>query len=607
MDYKMAYAAISDLLFAGHSLSGHERNSLFLNVSADGPSTVRFANASLVTQFGYEDDTRGVATCDWDGDGDLDVWTTNRTAPRLRLLRNNLTSSQQWVAVKLEGKSCNRDGIGAALQLKLPSGQILYQTRRCGEGFLSQNSAWIHFGLGNEKPGPLSLHIRWPDASSETHQITRGRRWHLRQGDSPREAKPLSPVKLNASEPTVVPWAAESRTVIVNRLVIPSLQGSSIQTGKPPAKRSGTLLVFFAPWCLPCVEEMTALTKAAVQLEKAGVYVQALAVPGLDEAPDKSLADSKSLLKKLKWPFAAASLDPDTAGALDIFHRSFLSLRRQLPIPASFLLDARNQLTVIYRGPLHVDQLLEDVKILPQSPETVRQHHLPFTGQWELPVPEASVTSVLIPWKRAGYLSQGQAYLQRELAPLRGKRVTDPKQLSQLMNLCEHLFDFNRLRKDDAGLLEAYQLALEFYPNYVPALYELGNMHGRAGRLDQALPYLERAADLEPNSPDKLFSLGIARVKQGRHKEARDLFQRTITADPRNLQARTNLCRMHIELKSWPAAANEARTLWRALPGQKAVADLINQILPNLPKAAQSKLQAEFKAIFEQARNRRSN
>ena len=141
---------MSDLLFSGKSLSGRERNSLFLNVGnrRDGMPG-KFANASFLSGFGLDDDTRGVAMVDWDQDGDLDVWLTNRTAPRLRLLRNDLSPQGAGsLQVRLEGTTCNRDAIGARLVLTLPSGRKLYQTRRCGEGFLTQNSAWIHFGLG---------------------------------------------------------------------------------------------------------------------------------------------------------------------------------------------------------------------------------------------------------------------------------------------------------------------------------------------------------------------------------------------------------------------------------------------------------------------------
>ena len=60
------------------TLSGYERNCAFLNTGG------RFATVSALSGFDVKDDTRAVATCDWDRDGRLDVWTSSRTAPRIR-------------------------------------------------------------------------------------------------------------------------------------------------------------------------------------------------------------------------------------------------------------------------------------------------------------------------------------------------------------------------------------------------------------------------------------------------------------------------------------------------------------------------------------------
>ena len=100
--------AISKLVREGRSWSGNERNCCFLNIGG-----VRMADVSAVSGLDFADDGRGVALTDWDQDGDLDILTTNRGAPRLRFLQNNLGNRNNYVALRLVGTTCNRDAIGA--------------------------------------------------------------------------------------------------------------------------------------------------------------------------------------------------------------------------------------------------------------------------------------------------------------------------------------------------------------------------------------------------------------------------------------------------------------------------------------------------------------
>ena len=69
-----------------------ERHCCFLNTR--GPV---FANVSAVSGLDLIDDGRGLALVDWDHDGDLDAWISNRNAPRLRLLRNNSDTSNRFL------------------------------------------------------------------------------------------------------------------------------------------------------------------------------------------------------------------------------------------------------------------------------------------------------------------------------------------------------------------------------------------------------------------------------------------------------------------------------------------------------------------------------
>ena len=139
------------MIFQGRSFSGRERNCCFLNTLANPAARGRFANISATSGLDFADDGRAVAVVDWDHDGDLDLWISNRNAPRLRLLRNDAQSGNHFLAVRLvgNGETTSRDAIGARLELTLDGADTrLIKTLRAGEGFLAQSSKWIHFGLG---------------------------------------------------------------------------------------------------------------------------------------------------------------------------------------------------------------------------------------------------------------------------------------------------------------------------------------------------------------------------------------------------------------------------------------------------------------------------
>ena len=82
--YLRNFRDLNDQVSRGKSFSGYERNALFFNRKGKG-----FAEVGGILGVDFDDDARAVATVDWDRDGDLDLWVANRTAPQVRLLRNN--------------------------------------------------------------------------------------------------------------------------------------------------------------------------------------------------------------------------------------------------------------------------------------------------------------------------------------------------------------------------------------------------------------------------------------------------------------------------------------------------------------------------------------
>ena len=215
--YFDAWRRLQALVRDGGSWSGHERNCCFLNVRR-GP----FANVSSVSGLDFPDDARGLATVDWDHDGDLDLWVTNRNAPRVRFLRNENANGNHFLAVRLQGNGAttNRDAIGARVEVHLAGGArrspqgsppdspplTLAKTLRAGEGFLSQSSKWLRFGLG-DAPGIERVVVRWPGGKAESfsdfevdhhYRVVQGsgtaRRWVPRpQNGQLRPSQPVMP------------------------------------------------------------------------------------------------------------------------------------------------------------------------------------------------------------------------------------------------------------------------------------------------------------------------------------------------------------------------------------------------------------------------------
>ena len=107
---------------------------------------------------------RGVAACDYDDDGDLDLVVVHQNSPTA-LLRND-SIRQHWLKIELSGRKVNRRGIGARVIVQMGD-RTLMQELVGGTSYCSSSQPCLCFGLGSWDQ-PVSVEIRWPGGRRQT-------------------------------------------------------------------------------------------------------------------------------------------------------------------------------------------------------------------------------------------------------------------------------------------------------------------------------------------------------------------------------------------------------------------------------------------------------
>jgi len=126
----------------------------------------RFEDVSFQAGDGIaqQKSSRGAAFGDFDNDGDVDVLVMNM-GDTPSLLRNDLSSSNHWIQLRLEGSKSNRSAIGATVRVETPGG-IQTQSVLSQSSYVSQNDLRLHFGLGLATRVDR-ISVRWPSGATE--------------------------------------------------------------------------------------------------------------------------------------------------------------------------------------------------------------------------------------------------------------------------------------------------------------------------------------------------------------------------------------------------------------------------------------------------------
>jgi len=538
--------AISKLVREGRSWSGNERNCCFLNIGG-----VRMADVSAVSGLDFADDGRGVALTDWDQDGDLDILTTNRGAPRLRFLQNNLGNRNNYVALRLVGTTCNRDAIGARATVEvrnekesIPHSPFrIPHSIRAGDGFVSQSSKWLHFGLGKAET-IQRVAVRWPDGQREEFDgLEVNRRYRIVQGTGQVEPVPTrtSEVELAAGA-LVLPSASDKAGIVLrSRVPMPDLAYLNLE-GNPITvddRTSPRLINLWATWCQPCLKELRDFAERQDEIKDAKLDVLALSVDDLSGAPtDGDPSPIDSVLTRLGFPFDSGFATAELVDKLEALQRTMLDVKQPLPLPTSLLVDRHGRLAAIYKGPVEIDRLLADVAKLDDT-NNLHLHASPFIGRRRsVPYPldpiQIAATFFGADQRESAidYLKKCSRFIQQELVGH-----------EQMKSAGVHYFLATLLEEkgDREGSEQAYQMTLEAQPDHRKAHRNLGHLYLVQGDPKRAVRHLRRGLANDSRSGKDHFVLAQALDLSGDTVEAIKQYRAALKAEPNLVSAANNL------------------------------------------------------------------
>ena len=474
------------MLEEGKSWSGRERNLCYLN---DGKG--RFTDISLLAGFDLPSDGRAQAFTDWDGDGDLDVWQANRSAPRVRFLLNQLDKNARYLAFRLVGQTCNRDAIGARVTVTLSNGKRLLRTLRAGEGYLGQSSKVVRFGLPGA--GKFSASVCWPGGTIEDFgNVAPGGTYTLTQGGTPVPFTKSS-IKISARSLTETDEPSSSLRLLAHaKLPLPSLPYADTEGGViDAAEPSGhpTVILLWASWCQPCLAEIRAFAAEAEAIAQAGVRV---CLVNVEDAPETSTLAHAS--------FAQGQANLAFLEAFDVVQRALPGRERESVMPSSMLVSPDGELLAFYKGPVDVATVLEDRRLVDVPDEQFRDEAVPFSGSWlngPLPVDLLAIPNRLLEIHQTG---AAFSYLEKHL-------TKDGFSSSMVASIYHEAGNQFADMKELAKAKQAHIRALQHQPRHLEARVALAMLYDSTREHAQAIGKFRQVLELQPEHLQAMNSL----------------------------------------------------------------------------------------------------
>jgi tetratricopeptide (TPR) repeat protein/peroxiredoxin len=575
-DYEQGWNAINELIRTDGSWSGYERNVFYLN-HGDGT----FSDVSGAVGLDFLEDSRAFAVADLDNDGRLEVVLKSRNAPQLRILKNMMDNLPSSICFHLRGRKSNLNAIGTVVTLITEAGR---QTRmvRAGSGFLSQHSRALHFGLG-ENQGAIDVLVRWPSGLEQKFfDLPADHNIWLEEGTDRFSIKPFEPRRKMAASPQAseaLPGNCETWLLAPVKAPDFSLPDLSGQSHTLSAARGRPVLLHF--WSKKAREWQQNLKS----LDPLVAHLQVFAL-NVDDPRSEVGAE-------LHLSFPLLRCSEDIAAIYNILFRQLFDRHRDLPIPATFLLDEKGEIVKVYQGAQDAGTILKDSESIPRSTAERMSKALPFPGVLaDLQFSRNDLSSGSVFFQR-GYLEQAEAAFRETFKDepdsaealygigsvqlKQGKLENARESFNRVVNLrasypstlpnaWNNLGLIATRQNQIAEAIPFFQEALKLSPDYQVALDNLGNAFRQQKRWDEARTVLEHAVEVNPDDAEANYSLGMVFAQLDQSDRAGEYLQRAVKLRPAYPEALNNLGILYLRTNQPEKAILSFQDCIRAAP-----------------------------------------
>jgi tetratricopeptide (TPR) repeat protein len=521
----------------GYSLSGWHRNQCYLSIGQLG-----FANFSAGSGVDFLQDGRGVATTDWDQDGDSDVILTSRNGCRLRILCNQLDSSNDFLQLKLVGTRSNRDAIGTRVLVYLKEKEEpIIKTVSAGSGYLSQSSKRLTFGLG-QGASIEKIAVIWPDGSKQEYSDVRANlRYRIVEGQGSAAELPADRVKLKlaaTSHPGNERLPRIGKSLFNPPALVPEL------TMIEPDERTYPVLNVSnrQPVFLIVVDEraqskqsVESLAANAESWKDQGIECVAMMTQALTSSDQPSLSSGSTMMKESGFPFRWGVATEETRTRISMWAGNNFGTQQMPQAPFGILFNSEQKAAAFFAADqIDSAELPADAALAQVNAEQAWNKVMPLKGEWFAPHRYSVVDRLTMRLAEIGHESaadklhdSSSPYRAYELA-MKGRELLSVGSV----DLATQFFR-KAVKVDSESSFARIGLAKVLRQE---ALQRLGNdtetNDQRIELREKAMIHFDYALELDPTSVEAIVGRANVAIDSGEIPEAVTLLKRFVKLQP---------------------------------------------------------------------------